>query len=85
MALGSVYLVDFTTYILKLTCLFLAKMVQRCFACPWKLQRDLEELLRYRQHFQAISHCYREANKPADRLANTVVESQMNCVTPRKE
>ena len=30
----------------------------------------MDDFPRYQQHFREITHCYREANKPADYLAN---------------
>ncbi|XP_071940011.1 uncharacterized protein [Coffea arabica] len=37
--------------------------------CPWALQRELDELLAFRNAFHVVSHCYRQANVPADRLS----------------
>ena len=59
--------------------LVLANMIQGTSACPWELQGELEELLQYRHSFQAISHCYKEANKPVDQLANSGVDLQETC------
>ncbi|XP_027152134.1 uncharacterized protein LOC113752202 [Coffea eugenioides] len=50
--------------------LTLVQIVQGTSACPWRLQRDLDELMIFKQSFQSITHCYREANTPADHLAN---------------
>lgn len=58
----------------------LVKMIQGDIACPWRLQRDLEELVWYKGHFCSITHCYREANKLADRLANVGADLGKNCL-----
>nr|XP_027120587.1 uncharacterized protein LOC113737577 [Coffea arabica] len=50
-------------------------IVQGTSACPWRLQRDLDELMMFKQYFNSITHCYREANAPADRLANFGADS----------
>ncbi|XP_071914144.1 uncharacterized protein [Coffea arabica] len=50
--------------------LTLVQIVQGTSACPWRLQRDMDELMIFKQSFQSITHCYREANTPADHLAN---------------
>nr|XP_027124765.1 uncharacterized protein LOC113741433 [Coffea arabica] len=50
--------------------LTLVQIVQGTSECPWRLQRDLDELMIFKQSFQSITHCYREANTPADHLAN---------------
>ena len=42
----------------------LVRILQRIQDCPWRLQREVDELLRYKQYFQEITHCYREASKP---------------------
>ena len=63
--------------------LTLIRIVQGVSACPWQLQRELDELLMFKQHFQMISHCYREANAPADRLANLGADSNAGQVFNR--
>ncbi|XP_027090440.2 uncharacterized protein [Coffea arabica] len=60
--------------------LVLINMVQGIYACPWRLQQDMEELMTYRPHFRGISHCYREVNRPADTLANIGVELMRDCI-----
>ncbi|XP_071909708.1 uncharacterized protein [Coffea arabica] len=50
--------------------LSLIRMVRGESVCPWEMQRDLDDLLQFKQHFRTVVHCYREANVPADRLAN---------------
>ncbi|XP_071921742.1 uncharacterized protein [Coffea arabica] len=55
--------------------LMLIRIVQWASACPWQLQRELDDLLQFRHCFLTISHCYREANSPADCLANYGVDS----------
>lgn len=55
--------------------LVLVGMVEGRFDCPWRLRENFEELLRYKHHFQVITHCFREAIKPADRLANFGADS----------
>ncbi|XP_071917289.1 uncharacterized protein [Coffea arabica] len=37
--------------------------------------RDLDELMMFKQYFTSITHCYREANAPADHLANFGADS----------
>ena len=63
--------------------LTLIQVVQGISACPWRLQRDLDELLMFKQYFHMISHCYREANAPADRLANFGADSSAGQVFNR--
>ncbi|XP_071916199.1 uncharacterized protein [Coffea arabica] len=50
--------------------LVLVQILQGKRGCPWRLQRELEGLLRYKRYFREITNCYRETNKPADYLAN---------------
>ena len=50
--------------------LVLVQILQGKRGCPWRLQREMNDLLRYKRCFRAITHCYREANKPVDCLAN---------------
>ena len=50
--------------------LSLAKIMQGRQHSPWRLQQEVDDLLRYQQHIREITHCYREANKPTDYLAN---------------
>ncbi|XP_027122034.2 uncharacterized protein [Coffea arabica] len=52
----------------------LVRIIQGKVRCPWRLQKELRELQQYGRHFDAVSHCYRETNKPADRLSNAGVE-----------
>lgn len=60
--------------------LVLVQMMQGCCACLWRLQRDLDALLQYQSHFRAVMHCFREANKSADRLTNTGVDLARDCM-----
>ena len=39
--------------------LTLIRIVQGDSACPWQLQRELDELLQFRHCFLTVSHCYR--------------------------
>mgnify|MGYP004714311617 CR=1 FL=1 len=55
---------------LEANSLTLIRLVQGASTCPWQLQRELDELLQFRQYFRTISYCYKEANSPADCLAN---------------
>ena len=55
-------------------------MIRGCYSCPWKLQRDLEEVLKYKDHFWVITHYYREANTPTDRLANIGVDLESDFI-----
>ena len=45
--------------------------------CPWRLQGDLQELLKDRRSFRVVTHCFRERSELADRLANIGVESRI--------
>ena len=54
---------------LGLDSLILVHMVQGVSKYPWGLQRELDELLAFRQRFHSITHCYRQANVPTDRLS----------------
>lgn len=42
------------------------------------MQSGLQELMEARRYIREISHYFREANKPADRLANVGVDSGIN-------
>lgn len=55
--------------------LVLVQIIQGRVKCSWVVQRDVQELLRYSRHYKEISHCYREANKPADRLLKLGADS----------
>ncbi|XP_071925430.1 uncharacterized protein [Coffea arabica] len=60
---------------LKSDSLVLIHIIQGRAKCPWVVQRELQELLQYRHHYREISHCFREANKPADRLSKVGADS----------
>ncbi|XP_027065411.1 uncharacterized protein [Coffea arabica] len=49
--------------------LVLIQMLQGRAKWPWVVQRELQELAGYSHLYTEISHCFLEANKPADRLA----------------
>ena len=55
--------------------LVLVQIIQGRVKCPWVVQRDVQELLRYSRHYKEISNCLREANKPADRLSKLGADS----------
>ena len=44
------------------------------------MQRELQDLLQYRRYFEAVSHCFREANKPADKLSAVGVEARCTAI-----
>lgn len=48
----------------------LVRILNGQYKAPWKVQREINEILVYKSHFASISHCYREANQPADFLSN---------------
>ena len=54
---------------LEVDSLSLVRMISGDHACPWRLQVELDELMQHQQLFRSVKHCYREANKPSDRLA----------------
>ena len=54
---------------LELDSLTLVRIILGDHACPWRLQVQLDDLPRFQSLFQSVTHCYREANKPSDRLA----------------
>ncbi|XP_071939888.1 uncharacterized protein [Coffea arabica] len=58
----------------------LVEIIQGKRGCPWRLQRELEGLLRYKRHFPEITYCYREANKPADYLANLGADTELEMI-----
>ncbi|XP_071912305.1 uncharacterized protein [Coffea arabica] len=58
----------------------LVQIIQGIVQCPWRLRRDLQDLLEDRRCFREVSHCFSEANKPADRLANIGVDSGSSCL-----
>ena len=64
---------------LETNSLVLVRIIQETVRCPWRLQRELLELQQYRRYFKAVLHCFREANKSADRLSNVGVEAR--CTT----
>ncbi|XP_027171657.1 uncharacterized protein LOC113771254 [Coffea eugenioides] len=59
---------------LEVDSLSLVRIISGAQACPWHLQLELDDLLRYQSLFRSITHCYREANKLADRLAKLGAE-----------
>ncbi|XP_027077095.1 uncharacterized protein [Coffea arabica] len=58
----------------------LVQMVKGISRCPWDLQRELDQLLTFRHFFQSVTHCYRQANLPADRLSKVGTELKSNIV-----
>ncbi|XP_071922581.1 uncharacterized protein [Coffea arabica] len=60
--------------------LVLVEILQGKLGCPWRLQWELEGLLRYKRHFREITHCYREANKPANFLANLGADTELETI-----
>ncbi|XP_027170444.1 uncharacterized protein LOC113770234 [Coffea eugenioides] len=58
--------------------LVLVQIVRGTVRCPWQLQSGLQELMEARRYIREISHCFREANRPADRLANVGVDFGIN-------
>ncbi|XP_060202439.1 uncharacterized protein LOC132630860 [Lycium barbarum] len=51
--------------------LLLAKCIKREQKPPWKISTEVEDIQRVVEvHGFNISHCFREANKPADKLAD---------------
>ncbi|XP_027151921.1 uncharacterized protein LOC113751976 [Coffea eugenioides] len=54
---------------LEVDSLSLVRIMSGDQACPWQLQLEVDDLLQHRRLFRSITHCYREANKPSDRLA----------------
>ncbi|XP_027171745.1 uncharacterized protein LOC113771356 [Coffea eugenioides] len=56
--------------------LVLVRIIQGKVRCPWRLQRELLDLQQYRRYFDAVSHCFREANRPVDKLANVGMEAR---------
>nr|XP_027082465.1 uncharacterized protein LOC113704792 [Coffea arabica] len=51
------------------------KIIQGKTRCPWRLRGNLQDLLKVKRFVREVSHCFREANKPADRLANIGADS----------
>ena len=54
---------------LEVDSLSLVRIMSGDQACPWQLQLEVDDLLQHWRLFRSITHCYREANKPSDRLA----------------
>nr|XP_027062765.1 uncharacterized protein LOC113689142 [Coffea arabica] len=54
---------------LEVDSLILVQIISAELACPWRLQVELDDLLQHQSLFRSITHCFREANKPSDRLA----------------
>ena len=55
--------------------LILVQIIQGKARCPWRLQGDLQDLQKVSRCVRKVSHCFREANKPVDRLANVGEDS----------
>nr|XP_027071629.1 uncharacterized protein LOC113696407 [Coffea arabica] len=60
--------------------ILLVQMVTGVGRCPWALQRELDELLAFQNAFQAVSHCYRQANVPADRLSKIGTDTRSTVI-----
>ncbi|XP_027172427.1 uncharacterized protein LOC113772083 [Coffea eugenioides] len=58
--------------------LVLVQIIRGTVRCPWQLQRGLQEVLNAKGLVREISHCFREANRPAYRLANVGVDAGFN-------
>ena len=58
----------------------LVRILQGSQSCPWRLQWEVDELLSYKPYFREIMHCIREANKPADCLANLGADLEQESV-----
>ncbi|XP_071920584.1 uncharacterized protein [Coffea arabica] len=54
---------------LEVDSLTLVQIISGDHACPWHLRVELDDLLPFQSLFRSITHCFREANKPSDRLA----------------
>nr|XP_027072034.1 uncharacterized protein LOC113696849 [Coffea arabica] len=65
---------------IKVDSLVLVQILQGKDACPWRLQREVDGLLRYKRYFGDITHCYREANKPTDYLANLGADTEQEMI-----
>ena len=55
--------------------LLLVRMVRGELRVPWFLRREFEELIAFRHHLHAVTHCFREVNRVADRLSNVGADS----------
>ncbi|XP_071902587.1 uncharacterized protein [Coffea arabica] len=53
----------------------LVQIIQGKARCPWRSQGDLQDLLQVSRFVRRVSHCFREANRPADRLASVGADS----------
>nr|XP_027064499.1 uncharacterized protein LOC113690699 [Coffea arabica] len=59
----------YTQLHLEVDSLTLVQILSGGHACPWRLQVEVDEILRLQSLVRSITHCWREANQPADRLA----------------
>ncbi|XP_071902237.1 uncharacterized protein [Coffea arabica] len=51
----------------------LVGIIQRRFRCPWQIRPEIEQIWDLAATGVRVSHCYREANRVADILANVGV------------
>ena len=45
-------------------------ILQRRYQCPWHIRREVTQIWQLAEDLGQFSHCFREANKVADILAN---------------
>ena len=50
--------------------LVLIQILRNVYQCPWTISYDIEQCRKFSQGSMQFKHCYREANKVADVLAN---------------
>ena len=56
-------------------------IVQRRFRCPWQIRREIEQIWQMVGDVTRVSHCFREANRVANILANEGVYHQQHACT----
>ena len=59
----------------------LVGIIQRRFRCPWQIRTEIEQIWDLTAAVVSVCHCYREANRVADILANVgVSHPQQACI-----
>ena len=60
----------FTNVSIQVDSLVLVGILQRRLQCPWMIRREVKQIWDMVEDATHFAHCYKEANKVADRLAN---------------
>ena len=71
----------FTDVSIQVDSLVLVGILQRRLQCPWVIRREVDQIWGMITDVARFSHCYREANRVADSLANVGASSHNRNVT----